>query len=349
MSKCDLQIEFDQATESFRAGDTVSGKVAVLVNKNCTCRDLEIRLVWKTHGRGNRKVETIAADSVFSGEWQSGQRHTHDFSFTFPDGPPSYHGDYLNVVWAVEAQADIPWAFDPKAEKELQLEAGPAGYVHDISPPELPAIAQAMGCIIAIIVFSAFLLFPLVPIGFIVTEAIKTEDPNLYYFLIPVLAFEGVMAIVMLFVAMRIKALKRPFARRVVGEVQFELDTQTYYPGDTVPLRIAFTPRRLSGIRDVHGALRCVEQVVSGSGTDRRTHTKQVYQEQLILTAPPDFRVGYPVEYTGELSIPKTAAPSFYTSDNALLWTIDVHIDIARWLDWEDSRTLIIGCPPAKT
>ena len=90
------------------------------------------------------------------------------------------------------ALPDIPWAFDPKVEKELHLDAGPAGYIHDIRPPELPPIAQAMGCIIAMIVFSAFLLFPLVPIGFIVTEAIKAEDPNLYYMLIPVLVFDEV-------------------------------------------------------------------------------------------------------------------------------------------------------------
>jgi hypothetical protein len=347
MSKCDLQIEFDQDQETFRGGDTITGKVAVLVNKACTCRDLEVRLVWKTYGRGNRTGETIASQSLFSGEWESGQRHEHAFQFTFPDGPLSYHGDYLNVVWAVETQADIPWAFDPQAEREVNLEAGPKGYIHDTQPPEIPPIAQALGCFVALVFSVGFLISTLVFAAVAVQDAIKSEDSSVFLFVGVFLAAELLVGTLLLYLGLRSKMLRRPFARRVLGEVQFARDHSVYFSGDSVPVRVAFTPRRLSGIRHVSATLICKEQVVSGSGTNRRTHTKELSREQVILTAPPDFRVGYEVEYTGELSLPDQAPPSFYTSDNALLWTIDVHIDIARWLDWEAHQPLIVGVRPA--
>ena len=111
-------------------------------------------------------------------------------------------------------------------------------------------------------------------------------------------------------------------------------------------ITVTLVPKRLSGIRAVHATLLGREVVVRGSGTDRRTFTKTIHRQSVRLADPPDMRLGYEVQFTGEVTIPQTAAPSFTLPDNRLEWSIEIDVDIARWADWSENRTILVRAPP---
>ena len=81
MSKCELTIELDK--DSYRPGETITGKVHVCVNEDMRCDGLEVRLEWYTHGRGNREDEVVASQELAKGQWTPG-RSAYPFQLTSP-------------------------------------------------------------------------------------------------------------------------------------------------------------------------------------------------------------------------------------------------------------------------
>ena len=124
MSKCHIWIEIDDPDRVYHPGDTVGARVHVDVDEDVTCDGLEVTRQWSTHGRGNAEAGDTRFKRLFSGEWKAGTTHSYRVEFVIPNGPYSYHGHYLNVDWYVRARADIPWAFDPKAEADFFGSAG---------------------------------------------------------------------------------------------------------------------------------------------------------------------------------------------------------------------------------
>lgn len=48
MSKCDLNVVIDERSAVFKVGDPITGRVEVLVDKECTCNGLSVTLEWRT-------------------------------------------------------------------------------------------------------------------------------------------------------------------------------------------------------------------------------------------------------------------------------------------------------------
>lgn len=78
-------------------------------------RTLEARLFWFTRGKGTEDVEVVATQPVttpaIAGE--------HVFRFTLPEGPWSFSGKLISLLWAVELVAD-----DTSARWEFTLAPG---------------------------------------------------------------------------------------------------------------------------------------------------------------------------------------------------------------------------------
>ncbi len=92
-----LNIEIAEAKTSFRPGETVAGTVRWNLEENP--ESLELSLFWHTQGKGTRNVgvvETVKFDSPGS----LGQK---DFSFKLPQGPYSFSGKLISLIWAIEA------------------------------------------------------------------------------------------------------------------------------------------------------------------------------------------------------------------------------------------------------
>ncbi|HID74651.1 MAG TPA: hypothetical protein EYP56_01490, partial [Planctomycetaceae bacterium] len=316
MSKCDLEIFFDRRDRTYRPGDLVRGTVSVEVNKDVHCDGLVLETYWQTHGRGNTATGSKPSMVLFRGDWAAGTRHEYPFQFTAPDGPPTYHGHYLNIDHYVHVRAQIPWALDPKCKEDYLLLPGSRPYGNlpqSDKPRNLTALAGTLGVPLGVLILIVGLLF--FPCGLL---------------LVPV-------ALIAIFLGLRKK-----LAEKKLGRVELQCKAPTVSPGGAVPLRLRFTPRKRCRLNGITAKLTAVERCVSGSGTNRTTHVHRLYQKTMALVDECQLAAKEPVEAEVAVPIPETAAYSFSAPDNELRWELEVRIDIPLWPDWVDKRTLIV-------
>lgn len=75
---------------TFRPGETLRGRVLNIPDGPGTA---ELRLFWHTRGRGTEDLEVIGSKVL---------RSNDEFQFKLPLGPPSFSGNLVSVVWALE-------------------------------------------------------------------------------------------------------------------------------------------------------------------------------------------------------------------------------------------------------
>ena len=91
-----LSIYFREDKTIFAPGQAVQGAIQWSLQPNPPA--FELSLFWYTMGKGTRDVgvvETLTLDHP--GSWGS-----KDFSFTLPDGPYSFSGKLISLIWALE-------------------------------------------------------------------------------------------------------------------------------------------------------------------------------------------------------------------------------------------------------
>ena len=118
-----IQIELDPGPSSdpgladyHVCGGTISGHAVVSTDEPLNCRAVMLSVGWHTEGRGDEDEESVFEEWVHEGELSAGE-HRFAFSARIPDGPMSYAGHYINVIWRVTAQIDLAWKRDPTAER----------------------------------------------------------------------------------------------------------------------------------------------------------------------------------------------------------------------------------------
>jgi len=316
MPKCDIVIEFDKSDRTFRAGETISGKVHVTANTDVSCDGVKIETAWSTHGRGNRDSGSIDTLRYDGEQFSAGQTVIYEFSFEAPSWPLTYHGHYLNVDHYVRIRLDVPWAFDPKAREEYLLLPGPAcapvGEVHGVT--ETGGSKKSLGCALLVAVVVA-----LVSLGF---------------------GFFPVIAVAWLVVAvLGFMVFRNSLAARKLGEVAFHLDRHRAAPGERLGVSVDLSPGRPVSINKIAATLRGREEVVSGSGTDRTTHTKTLCKELFTLRETGQLPAGQQT-VSGDILIPQTEAWTFHADDNKLVWDVTLRVDIPNWPDWAASAEL---------
>ena len=92
-----LNIEIAEANNSFRTGETVAGTVRWNLEENP--ESLELSLFWHTQGKGTRDVGVVET-MKFDNPGSFGRK---DFSFKLPQGPYSFSGKLISLIWAIEA------------------------------------------------------------------------------------------------------------------------------------------------------------------------------------------------------------------------------------------------------
>lgn len=91
-----LTIHMPEDRKAFRPGEEVVGEVAWELEKDP--ESVELRLGWFTRGKG-----TIDADTVWSVRWDDArQRDRREFRLQLPDGPYSFSGKLISLIWELE-------------------------------------------------------------------------------------------------------------------------------------------------------------------------------------------------------------------------------------------------------
>lgn len=91
-----LVIQIHDNQTAFSPRDRITGEVSWQLDTQP--RNVELRLVWGTGGRGNLDfciVETMSFSNPQPTE-------TRPFSFTLPEGPYSFTGKFITLTWALE-------------------------------------------------------------------------------------------------------------------------------------------------------------------------------------------------------------------------------------------------------
>ncbi len=332
MSKCDLRIETEK--DSYQPGEVCRGKVFVDVNAECTCNGLSLNFGWRTHGRGNRAAGVTDSKVIYTGTWWPGDTPVYDFAFDVPYGPFTYHGHYLNVDWYLDAAADIPWAFDPKASKEVIVEPGAA-------PTGVLAPEYGSGPIAQSATLGAML--GLVMAGVMLVVALGVGAAGLISGFYPLLIFSGlgvIMACVLGFIGLR-----NTMAQKKLGEVQFSIEPMTVQPGGSTTVRLRFTPQSDVSLNGIQFALRGYEQVVSGSGTKKKTYSHTLFELKETELEGEQLCAGDAVDVSHAFTLPEDAPFTFRASSNELIWRVSANVDIPRWPDWSHWEKLRV-IPP---
>jgi hypothetical protein len=348
MSKCDLAVQLAKENRVYAPGESVRGQVLVSVTEAIQCRGLTASLRWRTHGRGNRREGPATVVKLFEGEWKAGEQRVYSFELPMPAGPATYHGTVLNVDYYVTAQADMPWALDPKAEAEVLLPPADSpdySFGSKYVPPE--AEVKAMGSIMnvgSVLVLGCFggpgVLLLLSGIAAIASVVVSR---NLGALMTGVfLTFFG-GAFTLVGVGLTYKLQKKRLAQRRLGDPAVTLEPNPARAGERVSVRFMVQPRAALTLGESKLRLRCRETVVSGSGTNRTTHTHEVHtSEQSLGLAGRPVQPGEIVSFQETVVVPDEAAPTFVADDNELKWTLAVSIGIPGWPDWEAEYPLTV-------
>ena len=94
MDKLNIVLYEDRTT--FAPRETVRGRLEWALEANP--RYLELSLFWYTSGKGTRDVGVVGTAKFEN----CGTHGSKDFSFALPDGPYSFSGKLISLIWAVE-------------------------------------------------------------------------------------------------------------------------------------------------------------------------------------------------------------------------------------------------------
>ena len=124
----ELHITTELDNRSFVPGDRLRGHVewTGLPNSDRPQKDkAELRLFHYTSGKGTRDIDIIDTRN-FEAPATSARR---DFEFQLPDGPPSFSGKLISLIWALELVIEID---GEEFIKHLDIQLTPTGTEIDL-------------------------------------------------------------------------------------------------------------------------------------------------------------------------------------------------------------------------
>ena len=315
MAKCDLSIELDDPKSVHAGGSKITGVVRVRVDKQVTTKGLEVTSGWATHGRGNVTSGTFETQTLFQGEWQAGDQLEYRFELPVGQWPPSYHGNYLNIDHYITARAKIPWAFDPKAKRAFLMRPSGGAEVANVESNVIE-LSGPLGCIFVSIFVGIF--------GAVFVGVLAAGGPSIFLVVLTILGLIG-----FLFYAFRVL-----MPRYLLGNVEAKLQPAQVSPGEEVTGEIMLRPRKNVNINAITMTFKACERVVSGSGSNRTTHNNVFYEKETTLVEKGVLPKGEEHRIPLSIQLPGDAPYTVDLTDNDIIWTARLRIDIPRWPDW---------------
>jgi len=312
VAKCQLTIELDQPERTRIAGEPIKGTVVVRAEQAVNCKGLDVACIWATHGRGNVQRGEIDGKTLFSGSWDPGLEYRYPFELNTAAWPPTYYGTFLNVSQLVEARAKLPWSSDPQTSIEFPVVATAA-------PEDLAPIVNKRAGSTSII-------------GWIVGVIL------LIVFIIPLIMLLGVLVLVLVPIGLIGGGLFWFFRvflpGRVTGPVECDIQPLRAAARESLQGVLKFTPPRDLKINGIQWKVTAKEQCVSGSGSNRSTHTHKLLETVHRLAEAGTLPGGLPQSFNVDFPLPANAPPSLKFTDNELIWEGEMRIDIPNWPDW---------------
>lgn len=334
MANVALQVVVDRPDGLYQAGDVLNGVVQLSAQEAATLTELQVRVEYRTSGRGNRaqgagtggeKPQVLAADMTL----EPGLNQAYPFSIRLPQGPVSYVGNYINLNWQVVAEAKLKgWFNDVKHATAIILAAArltPAQQgVVPVNPQLQASLANVgMGCA------AAFLgLFALAGLGLMTVGLVTLGSDVSLPMLIGGLLLAGSMGY------FTYRVMRNQLARARLGQVTVQLVPPEPVLGQPLTCRVMFTPRRHVMLEEVSFRLIAREIAVSGSGTNTTTHTHILREDAQALALHEQLTPGNPCAYEATFETGAGWPPPFQVVSNRLVYDVRVKVS-QRGPDWQ--------------
>lgn len=121
----DINLKGFKDSLVYHPGETVAGVVEIRPRSEIKCRGVEIKMGWHTEGKGDRDEGILNTINVDVGVISEQMPVVEHFDFTMPDSPWTFHGRYINIVWAIEVKVDIALSPDINATQKVILKPRP--------------------------------------------------------------------------------------------------------------------------------------------------------------------------------------------------------------------------------
>lgn len=95
-----LRLETENNRTNYMPGEELKGIAMWQMDKRP--RDIEVRIFWYTEGKGTQDVEIVDTIRLESPK----QNDVCNFEFTLPQGPHSFSGSLISLLWAIEVVAE---------------------------------------------------------------------------------------------------------------------------------------------------------------------------------------------------------------------------------------------------
>ena len=124
--------------------------------------------------------------------------------------------------------------------------------------------------------------------------------------------------------------------------IDLEISSGKVEAGESVTVRLSFTPTQEATIHGVFATLTASETVIRGKETHQKTRHQTLIEEAIQLMPATRVAAGQPIRLEGQLPIPADAPPSFQAPDNWLDWMISAQMDIDGHPDWAEALEIVV-------
>ena len=84
----------------FRPGEWIEGRAEWQLDRDA--RSVEVRLIWFTRGKGDTDVSVLDSQRIDA----PARSDSRAYRFRLPEGPYSFSGKLISLVWAIELVAE---------------------------------------------------------------------------------------------------------------------------------------------------------------------------------------------------------------------------------------------------
>ena len=134
--------------------------------------------------------------------------------------------------------------------------------------------------------------------------------------------------------------IRRLLVTTGIGPTLVEISAHPLHPSDQCRLFIS-QPGRLT-FNAIEVLLVCEEKATYRQGTNTRTETREVYQQEILRCEDFEVHRGLPFETQCELAVPAAAMHSFRSEHNEVNWTVVVKGDVAGWPDYRRAFPVVV-------
>lgn len=134
--------------------------------------------------------------------------------------------------------------------------------------------------------------------------------------------------------------VRRLLVTSAIGPTLVEISAQPLRPGESYRLFLSQTGRLK--MKSIEALLVCEEEATFCHGTNTRTETMRIYEQQFYHRDAFEVRQGLPFEVQCEFEVPQGAMHSFKAGHNEVNWRVVVKGDVKGWRAYERSFPLVV-------